>query len=187
MYISGILISADEHDQTSESPNAAAAAPPARRGPRRRRSSMPGRPSWTRSHPLPASVLPESAPRKGSALVRRAHIPDTYAAPGSEQQPGRIPIPGGGAAGDRGLRLGLPARRWRLRDACGLSRLNDVPAPWAQAHLPPCNRQVTSTSIHMARPDRLPLLTVTHRYTGVEIPGSMAAAPGSVRSGRVER
>ena len=27
--------------------------------------------------------------------------------------------------GIRGLRIGLPARQWRLRDACGLSRLND--------------------------------------------------------------
>jgi hypothetical protein len=27
--------------------------------------------------------------------------------------------------GIRGLRIGLPARQWRLRDACGLTRLND--------------------------------------------------------------
>jgi len=30
-------------------------------GPRRRRSSTPGCSSWTRSHPQPASVLPERA------------------------------------------------------------------------------------------------------------------------------
>jgi hypothetical protein len=32
--------------------------------------------------------------------------------------------------------MGLPARRWRLRNACGLSRLNDFLALWSQAHLP---------------------------------------------------
>ena len=39
-----------------------------------------------------------------------------------------------------------------LRDARGLSRLNDFLALWSQAHMPPCNRQVTSTAIHMAKP-----------------------------------
>jgi hypothetical protein len=53
--------------------------------------------------------------------VRRACIPDTYAASGPNREPGRILIPGDGAAGDQGLRIGLPARQWRLRDACGLS------------------------------------------------------------------
>ena len=46
----------------------------------------------------------------------------------------------------------MPARQWRLRDARGLSRLNDFLALWTQAHLPSCNQQVTSTSIHMAKP-----------------------------------
>jgi hypothetical protein len=42
---------------------------------------------------------------------------------------------------------------WADEDfACGLSRLNDFPALWSQAYLPSCNRQVTSTSIHMAKP-----------------------------------
>jgi hypothetical protein len=54
--------------------------------------------------------------------------------------------------GIRGLRMGLPARQWRLRDACGLSRLNDFLALWSQAYMSSCNRQVTSTSIHMAKP-----------------------------------
>jgi hypothetical protein len=96
--------------------------------------------------------LPEGAARKVSASVRRACIPDTYAASGPNREPGRILIPGDGAAGDQGLRIGLPARQWRLRDACGLSRLNDFLALWSQAHMPSCNRQVTSTSIHMAKP-----------------------------------
>jgi hypothetical protein len=120
----------------------ATATPSARRGPRRRRSSTPCRSSWTRSHPPPASVLPESAARKVSASVRRACIPNTYAASGPNREPGRILIPGDGAAGDQGLRIGLPAPQWRLRDACGLSRLNDFLALWSQAHLPSCNRQV---------------------------------------------
>jgi hypothetical protein len=98
---------------------------------------------------------------KVSASVRRAYIPDTYAASGPE--PGRILIPGDGAAGDQGLRIGLPAWPWRLRDARGLSRLNDFLALWSQAYMPSCNRQVTSTSIHMAKPGPVALLAVTYR------------------------
>ncbi len=75
-----IRSSADEHVQTSESPNMAAATPSARREPRRRRSSTPGCSSWTRNHPQPASVLHKSAARKVSVFVWRAHIPDTYTA-----------------------------------------------------------------------------------------------------------
>ena len=93
--------------------------------------------------------LPEGTAGKVSASVRRAYIPDTYAASGPE--PGRILIPGDGAAGDQGLRIGLPALQWQPCDACGLSRLNDFLALWSQAHMPPCNRQVSSTSIHMAQ------------------------------------
>ena len=147
-------------------PNMAAATPSARREPRGRRSSTPGCSSWTRSHPPPASVFPEGAARYVSAPVRRAHIPDTCAASGPE--PGTWkdhPDPGDGAAGDQGLRTGLPARQWRLRDACGLSRPSDFLALWSQAHMP----LVTGGS-HRPRstwPDqaRLALLTVTHRYT----------------------
>jgi hypothetical protein len=62
-------------------------------GPRRRRSSTPGCSSWTRSHPPPASVLPESAARKVPALVRRAHIPDTCAASGPGSATWKDPDP----------------------------------------------------------------------------------------------
>jgi hypothetical protein len=86
--------------------------------------------------------LPEGAARKISASVRRACIPDTYAASGPNRDCGRILIPGDGATGDQGPRIGLPARQWRLRDACRLSRLNDLLALWSQAHMPSCNRQV---------------------------------------------
>jgi hypothetical protein len=44
--------------------------------------------------------LPEGAARKVSAPVQRACIPDTYAASGPNREPGRILIPGDGAAGD---------------------------------------------------------------------------------------
>jgi hypothetical protein len=81
--------------------------------------------------------LPEGAARKVSASVRRACIPDTYAASGPNREPGRILIPGDGAAGDHGLRIGLPVRQWGLRDACGLSRLNDLPSASApRGHAP---------------------------------------------------
>ena len=49
--------------------------------------------------------------------------PTRHRAPNRE--PGRILIPGDGAVGDQELRIGLPARQWRLRDACGLSYLSD--------------------------------------------------------------
>ncbi len=70
---------------------------------------------------------------------------------GPNREPGRILIPGDGAAGDQEAQ-NKPARQWRLHDACGLFRLNDLLALWSQAHMPSCNRQVTSTSVHMAKP-----------------------------------
>ena len=39
-----------------------------------------------------------------------------------------------------------------LRDARGLSRLNDFLALWSQAQMPSCNLHVTSTSVYMAKP-----------------------------------
>ena len=125
----------------------AAATPPARRGPdaaeAARRIARAGRAAIR----PPASVLPESAAQKVSAKVWRAHIPDTYAASGPNREPGRILIPGDGAAGDQEAQ-----NRPVYADARGLSRLKDFLALWSQVHLPSCNRPVTSTSIHMARP-----------------------------------
>jgi hypothetical protein len=77
--------------------------------------------------------------------------------------PGRTVIPGDGAAGDQWAQ-DRPAWQWRLRNACGLSRLNDFLALWSQAHLPSCNRRVTSTSIRMANPGPATAPAVTHRY-----------------------
>ena len=135
----------------------AAATPSARREPRRRRCSTHAGLPELDAQPSAARIrLAEGAARKVSASVRRACIPDTYAASRPNRDPGRILIPGDGAAGDQGPRIGVPARQWRLRDACGLSRLNDFLALWSQAHLPSCNRQVTSTSIHMERYSSVP-------------------------------
>jgi len=123
----------------------------------------PGCPSWTPRHPPPESVFPGS--RHGKSLPRCGEL--TFRTPtrhrASSREPGRILIPGDGAAGDQEAQH-KPARRWRLRDACGLSRLNGFLAPSSQAHLPSCNRQVTSASIHMAKQARLAFLAVTHRY-----------------------
>src|SRR5580658_340953 len=113
----------DEHAQTSV-PNMATATPLGPPGPRRRRSSTPGCSTWTRNHPPPESVFPRA--RHGRSLPRWGEL--AFRTPARHRpEPGtwKDPIPGDGAAGDRGLRIGLPVRHWRLRDACGLSRLND--------------------------------------------------------------
>jgi hypothetical protein len=75
--------------------------PSARREPRRRRSSTPGCSSWTRSHPQPASVLPESAARKVSAFVASSHSGHLHGIGPHNQEPGRTLIPGDGAVGDQ--------------------------------------------------------------------------------------
>jgi hypothetical protein len=84
--------------------------------------------SWTRSHPPARIRLPSGAARKVSASARGPCIPDTCAAWGPNREPGMILIPGDGAAGDQGLRIGPPARQWRLRDTCRLSPPQRPPA-----------------------------------------------------------
>ena len=107
------------------------------------------------AQPSAASIrLPEGAATEGlcPVRVRRAHIraPARHRAP--DQEPGRILIPGDGAAGDQGA---------QNRPACAAiaaaRRLRPVPsqrflALWRQAHTPSCSRQVTSTSISMVKP-----------------------------------
>ena len=120
--------------------------------PRRRRSSTPGCSSWTRNHPPTESVFPRA--RHGRSLPRSSELAfrDTYPASGPNREPGRILIPGDGAAGDQRAQNRPACPAMAARDACGLSRLNDLLALWSQAHMPSCNRQVTSTSIRMAEP-----------------------------------
>jgi hypothetical protein len=107
------------------------------------------------AQPSVASIrFPEGAAPKVSApvQVRRAYIrtPTRHRAP--NQEPGRILIPGDGAAGDQGA---------QNRPACAAiaatRRLRLVPSQrflplWCQAHTPSCSRQVTSTSIRMVKP-----------------------------------
>jgi hypothetical protein len=133
------------------SPNMATATPSARRAARRRRSSTPGYSSWTRSHPAPASVFPEGVARKVSASMRRAHIPDTYAASGPESGTWKDPDP------RRRSSRGIRGSEWACPPGNGATRhprpvpSQRLPGAWSQAHMPSCNRQVTSTSIHMAK------------------------------------
>jgi hypothetical protein len=119
------------------------------------------------TQPSAASIrLPESAAPKVSARrrERRAHIRTHRRHRASNQEPGRILIPGDGATGDQGLRIGLRARQQRLRDACGLSRLN---ASWryglkrTRRHAADRSPQPRSAWSNQAR---LALLAVTHRY-----------------------
>ena len=152
MHRLNALTSADEHVQTT--------------GPEHgdRHSPRPAKGVAEKQHaglleldaqPSVASIrLPEGAAPKVSApvQVRRAHIrtPTQHRAP--DQEPGRILIPGDGAAGDQGA---------QNRPACAAivatRRLRPVPsqrflALWCQAHTPSCSRQVTSTSIRMVKP-----------------------------------
>jgi hypothetical protein len=108
-----------------------------------RRVAQAGRAAIRRQHPSSLRARRgRSLPWCGELTFR---TPTRHRAP--NQQPGRILIPGDGAAGDQELRIGLSARRWRLRGACGLSRLNDFLALWSQVYVSSCNRQVTSTSM----------------------------------------
>ena len=145
------LISADEHVQTT-GPNMASATPSARQrsgGEAARRVARVGRAAIRSRHPSSEGAAPKvSAP----VQVRRAHIrtPAQHASP--SQQPGRILIPGDGAAGDQG-----PQNRPACAAIAATQRVRPVPsqrflALWCQAHTPSCSRQVTSTSIRMARP-----------------------------------
>jgi hypothetical protein len=111
-------------------PNMATATPLGLPGPRQRRSSTPGCPSWTPSHPPPASVFPRA--RHGRSLPRCGVL--TF----------------------RHLR-GIGSLTGNLEGSYFL-------ALWSQAHMPSCNRQVTSTSIRMARPGPATAPAVTHRY-----------------------
>jgi len=141
-------------------PNMATATPSARRGPRRRRSSTPGRSRWTRSHLPPESIFPRarrgrSPPRCGE-LTFRTPLQHRVPEPGTEKDPDprRRSSRGSGR-----LRTGLPARQWRLRDACGLSRLNDLLALWSQAHLPRSRTAISGRIVFGSNNFRSPTLS----------------------------
>jgi hypothetical protein len=67
--------------------------PRAAGGPDAAEAARRGCSSWTRSHPPPASVLPQRAAWKVSASVWRAHIPDTCAASGPGSATWKDPDP----------------------------------------------------------------------------------------------
>ena len=160
-----LLISADEHAQTSVSEHGDRHSPrPAGTYTAQKQHAgsleVDAQPSAARIR------LPEGAARKIPPSARRAYIPGTSAASGPE------PI------GPRTWKDPDPRRRSSReseaqdRPACPAAtatrRLRPVPsqrflALWCQAHTPSCSRQVTSTSIRMVRPARLALLAVTHR------------------------
>jgi hypothetical protein len=113
MQLRAFLTSADEHAQTSvsehgerHSPRPAGGSDSAEAA---RRVAQAGRATIRRR-----IRLREGAVRKVSASVRRTCIPDTYAASGSNREPGRILIPGDRAAG--------PARPRFERYSCGCGR-----------------------------------------------------------------
>jgi len=71
---------------------------------------------------MPKPVCPNMATAAARCGELTFGTPPRQRAP--NRGPGRTPIPGDGAAGDQRAQDGH-ARQWRLRDACGLSRLND--------------------------------------------------------------
>ena len=94
-------IGADEHAQTRVPDMATATplGPPEAQTPQKQHIGL----LELDAQPSAASIrLPEGAARRVSASVRRAYIPDTYAASGPNRELGRILIPGDGAAGDQG-------------------------------------------------------------------------------------
>jgi hypothetical protein len=120
-----VLISADEQAQTNESRTWRPPLPRPAGGPHAaeaaRRVARAGRAANRGQHPSSLRARHgRSLPWCGKLTFQ---APARHRAPNRE--PGRILIPGDGAARDQGAQNSLPARRWRLLDACGLSRLND--------------------------------------------------------------
>ncbi len=135
---SNTLISADEHAQTSESPNMATAAPSARRGPdaaeAARRVARAGRAAIPRQHPS----SPESAARNvcpGAASSHSGHLRGI--GPRPDQEPGRILIPSDGATGDQGAqnRPACPVAATRRLRPVPSQRLPDAMVPGVRAVL----------------------------------------------------
>jgi hypothetical protein len=159
------IIGSDEHAQTSGPGHGDRQLSSARRGPDSAEAARRVAPSWTRSHPPPASVFPRAQHRRSlpRRRVRRAHIrtPARHRAPG----PGTWKDPGPRRRSNRGPRA-------QNRPACAATaatrRLRPVRLNaswlWSQAHTPSYSRQVTPTSIRMVKQARLALLVVTHRY-----------------------
>jgi len=118
--------------QTGESPNMATATP---LGPPRAQAAQKQHVGLLKldAQPSAASNRPPPRARRGRSLPRCGEL--TFRAPPRHRAPEPGDLEGSWSPateqpGIRGLRIGLPARQWRLRDACGLSRLNDFLALW---------------------------------------------------------
>jgi hypothetical protein len=144
-------------------PNMATATP---LGPTRTRAAQKQYAGSLKADAQPTAArihLPEGAARKVSASVRRAHIPDTSAASGHESGTWKDPDLRRRSNRRSGAQ-NRPVRQWRLREACGLSRLT---TSWRYGLRRTC-RLATGRS-HRSRstwPDqaRLAFLAVTHCY-----------------------
>jgi hypothetical protein len=145
--------SADEHAQTSgpEHGGRHSLGPPGTQTSQKQHAGFAraGRAAIRRQHPSSLRARRGRSPPRCGELT--FGTPTLHRAP--DQEPGRILIPADGAAGDQRLRPGLPA----CLATAATRRLRPVPSqplPGAMvsgAHAS-CNRRVTSTSIHMARP-----------------------------------
>jgi len=172
MRARNVRSSADEHAQTSMSEHGDRHSPRPAGAPDGaeavRRAARGGRAAICRRNPSSRGRGAEV-----SASVRRAYIPDTYAASGPEPGTWRDPDPRDGAAGDQ---------RAQDRPACpamaATRRLLGCPVSttsWRYGLRRTC-RLVTGRS-HRPRSTwpnqvRLPLLAVTHRYNRAVVFGS---------------
>jgi hypothetical protein len=156
---------ADEHAQTSESPNMATAAPlgsPRAQTPQKQHAGL----LKLDAQPSAASSRPPLRARRGRSLPWCGELtfraPTRHRAP--NQQPGRILIPATEQPGIRALRMGLPAGNGGCATpaACPVSTTS-----WRYGLRRTC-RLVTGRS-HRPRSTwpnqaRLGFLAVTHRY-----------------------
>jgi hypothetical protein len=165
MRADNALNSADEHAQTSVSEqHGGCHSPRPAGGPDAAEAARPGLLELDAQPSAGRIRLSVGAAGKVSASVRRPCIPETCAASGPNREPGRILIPGDGAAGDQGLRIGcLPGNGgYATPAACPVSMTS-----WRYALRRTC-RLVTGRSHrprsawpNQARPT---LLAATHRY-----------------------
>ena len=149
VYPGAFLNSADEHAQTTRPEHGDRHSPPPRAETTQaaRRVARCGRAAMRRQNPSSRRRGTEGL-CLGAGSLHSGHLRGI----GPEPGPGRTLIPGDGAAGDQRAqnRPGCPAMAaTRLLRAVLSQRL---PGATISGDLPSCNRQVTSISIHMARP-----------------------------------
>ena len=115
--------------------------------------------------PSAAGIRPPLRARRGRPpLVRRAHIPDACAAPGPDQEPGRIlDSRRRSSRGSRGPEQAcLPGGGYAAPAACPASATSWRYGPRRTCHLVPGRSHRPRST--WPDQDRLPSLAVTHRY-----------------------